>query len=289
MRGERPCGAAFGQANAQAQEGDVGRLPVGVGPCGLHVGALDQPDVHAGLGQDIGVSGRAQQIRLDGCPEPVGHATPGHVEHAREDRIGLRCLLRPYLYPPAVRQGTREGGQAVSDGRRVRVQREVREVDRQPDLRGQRRQRAGKLEVVLQHTIGGGRIGQALAEQVEADPEALLEQQRGRHERVGARSACDVARCGPPGGGLPARHALDRALQPLAGGQTKQCVAVEPHVLILSALAQFVVHRPVAHQTCVSGTEHRPARAGGAGPEPGPRHAPRGPRAPLRMRRWKDR
>jgi hypothetical protein len=40
---------------AEAQVGHVGRLAVGMEAGGFHVVALDEPDVHAGLGQRVGV------------------------------------------------------------------------------------------------------------------------------------------------------------------------------------------------------------------------------------------
>jgi hypothetical protein len=60
----RPCRAALGKPEAEAQERHVRRLAVSMGAGGLHVGAFDEPDVDAGVGQRVDIGRGAQEIRL---------------------------------------------------------------------------------------------------------------------------------------------------------------------------------------------------------------------------------
>jgi len=53
--GHGPGRARLREPEAQAQKGDVGGLSVGVDAGGLDLSALDQPDVHTGTGQAVGV------------------------------------------------------------------------------------------------------------------------------------------------------------------------------------------------------------------------------------------
>jgi hypothetical protein len=93
--------------------------------------------VHAGVGQGVGVRWRAQQVRLHRGSEPIAQAIRGDVEHARQHRVRPRCLLSPDLHPPASGQGTRDGRQALRDGRRVRAQRQGdRSTDSQTSAAG---------------------------------------------------------------------------------------------------------------------------------------------------------
>ena len=78
----RPRRATLGEPEAESQEGDVGRLAESVGARGLDVGAFDEPDVHAGIGQRIGVGRRAHEIRLHGGSKPIGQAVRGDGEDA---------------------------------------------------------------------------------------------------------------------------------------------------------------------------------------------------------------
>jgi hypothetical protein len=108
--GHRPGRAAFGQAEAEAQKGDIGRFSVGVDAGRLDVCALDQPDVHAGLSQRVRVGMRAQQVRLHRGAEPVGQATCCDVQHAGHDRVAAGGVFGTNLDTPARGQGPRDGG-----------------------------------------------------------------------------------------------------------------------------------------------------------------------------------
>ena len=150
------------------------------------------------------------------------------------DGVGERGLFRADLHAPADRQRVRDGREAIGGGRRVGAQRQVREIHRQPDVRRRWRQGGDEREVVLEHLVGDRRIAHALPEQVDADAVASLEQHLDGGERVAARPARDVARSRTPRGRLAAGHALDGALQPLAGRQAKQDAPAEPHPRILA-------------------------------------------------------
>ena len=115
----------------------------------LDVGALDEPDVHAGVDQRVGVGGRAQQVRLHRRAEPIGQATCRHLEHAGQDRVGAGGVLRTDLDAAARGQGLRDGGEAIRRRGAVGVQGQVRQVHGQPGFRGRRWQRGGELEVVV--------------------------------------------------------------------------------------------------------------------------------------------
>ena len=134
--------------------------PNGWAPPGSHVGALDQPDVDAPVGERLGVGRRAQQVRLDGGSEPVGQAAPGDGEDAAQDGVRERELLGADLHAPAGRQRVRDRREAVG------VQRQVREIHRQP---GVRREVGRERAVLLDHPVGDRGIGDALPEQIEAD------------------------------------------------------------------------------------------------------------------------
>ena len=120
--------------------------PVGMSAIGFHVGALDQADVYARIGQRVRVIGRAPQVRLHCGAQAIGHPAGGDVEYACEDSVSLRCLLGPDLHAPAHGEGVRDGGEAVRSGRCIPVQGKVREVRREPDIGGRRRRRE-QLEV----------------------------------------------------------------------------------------------------------------------------------------------
>ena len=131
--------------------------------------SLDQPDMHAGLGQGVGVSGRAQQVRLDRGAEPVGQATGRDLQHAAHDCRAAGGVFGSDLHTAARGQGASDPGQAIRRRGRVRVQGQVRQIHGQPDVGSRWWQRAGQLDVVLDHRVGGRGVAQALAEQVDAN------------------------------------------------------------------------------------------------------------------------
>ena len=126
--------AALGEPGAEAQEGDVGRLADWVGAGGLDVGAFDEPDVHAGVGQRIDVGRRAHEIRLHRGSEPIGQAARGDGHDAALDAVGESGLFRADLYAAADGQGVRNRREAIGGGRRAGAQRQVREIHGQPDV-----------------------------------------------------------------------------------------------------------------------------------------------------------
>ena len=121
----RSLEGALGKPPTEAQEGDVGRLPVWVRAGRLNVGTFDEPDMDTGAGQGVGVVRRAHEIRLHGDSEPVGKAACGDGEDAVLDRIGESGLFGTHLHAPAARQGVRDGREAIGRGRRVSAQREM--------------------------------------------------------------------------------------------------------------------------------------------------------------------
>ena len=93
----------------------------------------------------VGVGRRAQEVRLDGGSEPVGQAAPGDGEDAAQDGVRERELLGADLHAPAGRQRVRDRREAVG------VQRQVREIHRQP---GVRREVGRERAVLLDHPVG---------------------------------------------------------------------------------------------------------------------------------------
>ena len=112
----RPRRASLGELGAEAQEGDVCRLAVSVGAGCLDVGAFDEPDVHTGAGQRIGVVRRAHQVRLHGGAKPIGQAVRGDGEDARLHVVGDGSLFGADLHAPANRQVARDGREASGRG-----------------------------------------------------------------------------------------------------------------------------------------------------------------------------
>lgn len=84
----RPGRLLLSTTEPELQEGDVGRLTVGVHAVGLDVGTLHQSDMHASADHPVGVGGRAQQIGLHGGTESLGQSPTADVEHAVQHRIG---------------------------------------------------------------------------------------------------------------------------------------------------------------------------------------------------------
>jgi hypothetical protein len=161
-----------------------------VGAGGLNVGALDEADVHAGVGQRIAVGGRPDEIRLHGGAEPIGQAARGDRDDTGLDDIGQSGLLSADLNAAADRQGARDGREAIGGGRRAGAQRQVREIHRQPDVRRRWRHGGNEREVVLEHLVGDRRIADAFPEQVDADAVSPFEQ----HLDGGKRAAAGPAR-----------------------------------------------------------------------------------------------
>ena len=134
VRGHRPVRSGLGQLRAEPQVGDVGRLAERMGARPLDVGALDEPHVDAGVDERPRVGGRAQQVGLDGRAEPVAQPPAGHLEHAAEDRVGVGGVLGADLDPTAGRERPRDRLQPVGGRRRVDVDGQVAQVQRQPRL-----------------------------------------------------------------------------------------------------------------------------------------------------------
>jgi hypothetical protein len=82
-------------------------------------GRPPRPDVHAGVGQRIGVGGRAHEIRLHAGSKPIGQAACGDGEDAGLDGVGESGLFRADLHTPAYRQRVRNGREAVGGRRRA--------------------------------------------------------------------------------------------------------------------------------------------------------------------------
>lgn len=70
VRGHRPGGVAAGQMRAEAQERDIGRLPVRMRSAALQVGALDEPDVDPGVGERVDIAWRAREVGLERGSQP---------------------------------------------------------------------------------------------------------------------------------------------------------------------------------------------------------------------------
>ena len=93
MGRSRPRDTARGEAKAQLQKGDIGRLAVRQRFRGLYVGALDEPDVDPRAGQRVQISVRPHQIGLQRGTESIRQAACGNVEDARQDGVRLRCFF----------------------------------------------------------------------------------------------------------------------------------------------------------------------------------------------------
>ena len=113
----------------------------------------------------------------------------------------------------------------------------MRQVHRQPRLGRRRWQRAGQLNVVLEHLVGGPGIAQTLPEQVNAHGVPAVQERHRGGQGLASRSAGDVTRRGTPRRRLTQGHGLDGALQPLARCQTKQHYAISPTTLSVSPAA----------------------------------------------------
>ena len=130
---------------------------------------------------------------------PSRSARPRAATASTQARIavGESGLLGADLHAPAGRQGVRDGREAIGGGRRAGVQRQVREIHRQPDVRRRWRQGGDEREVVLEHLVGDRRIADALPEQVDADAVTPLEQRLDGGERA-ARATCPRRSAKPP-------------------------------------------------------------------------------------------
>ncbi len=217
------------QAEAEPEVGDVGGLAVGMGAGRLQVGALDQPHMDPGGGQGVDVALGPQQIGLHGCPEPVRQAAAGDDEDAAQGRVDAGGVLRADLDTSTWRQCCGDGRQAVSGSGRVGVDRQVRQVQRQPYVCGRVRKRGSQRQVVLSDPISRRLIAHKLAEQVDADPVTLRKQVDGRHQTFVPGAPGDIARRRPPRLRVPARHRLDDPLKALTRRQSEQHRTINRH------------------------------------------------------------
>lgn len=86
--------------------------------------------------QGVGIVRRAHQVGLDRRAQPAGQAPSGEIEHTAQHRIGAACILGSDLDPTTGRQRHRDLGQPVCRADGISVERQVGQVERDPDVRG---------------------------------------------------------------------------------------------------------------------------------------------------------
>ncbi len=217
------------QAEPELEVGDVSGLALGMGPGRLQVSTLDQPHVDPGGDQGVDVALGPHQVGLHRCPEPVGQAATGDLEHAAQNRVGAGRVLRTHLDTSTGRQRFSDCRQAVSSAARVGVDRQMGQVRRQPHVRGRDGERGGQSQVVPGDPIGRRLIAHRLTEQVDADPMTLGEQVDGGDQCFVPRAPGDIARRRPPRLRLPAWHRLDDPLETLTRRQPDNTARSNSH------------------------------------------------------------
>ena len=161
--------------------------------------------------------------------EPVRQAAAGDEEDAAQGRVDAGGVLRADLDTSTWRQCCGDGRQAVSGSGRVGVDRQVRQVQRQPHVCGRNGKRGGQGQVAPGDPIGRRRVVHKLADQVDADPVTLPKQVDGGHQCFVPGTSGDVARRRPPRLRVPARHRLDDPLETLTRRQPEQHRTVNAH------------------------------------------------------------
>jgi hypothetical protein len=239
VRGQRQLGARLRQAVGEHRVGDVRLAPPGPRDVrALDIGALDEPHGDARGGEPVGVGRRAQQVGLQRGAH--GQPAPGQAARRLHRAPGRLGLLRAELQAPA-------GGDRLGDLRRQpEVERDVRQVERQPDAGRRVAQPPGERDVRHGDLLGLLVVRHPLAEEVDARRQAGGMQAAGDGEGLVRRAPADVAPRRPPRPRLERRGGVDGAVEDPARGQAEARGAGERHA---------------AHRARPSGAARRAAQA----------------------------
>src|SRR5262249_52772332 len=159
----------------EAQVGDVGGFAVGQRAVAwLGVGALDQADVDACRYEAFQVARCAAEVGLCRGPQPAGQAPVGGGLDAGEHGLGAAVVLGSDLDAPAGSQAGGDHGEAVRAAVRVDIQAKVGQVGRQPYPRREGVDLVGQAKIGGSDPVGGRRVVNGLAEQVNAAAHAPL-------------------------------------------------------------------------------------------------------------------
>jgi hypothetical protein len=147
------------------------------------------------------------------------------LKDALEDGARARGVLRPDLHDAVAGQSGGDPHEVVARRLGARVDREVREVERDRHVAVDRAGEPRELDVVVGDAGRDVRVLLVLAEEVDGDGEALAGQAPGGVQRVVASGARDVARCGRVGALVALRKRADDPLEALARGEREEQAA----------------------------------------------------------------